>query len=54
MSIKLDDQIYVEEGFRKEQVEKAIILYGLDKKKPAEPAEHQHSENCNHEHESHN
>jgi len=29
--MKLDDQIYVDEGLRKEQVDKAIAMFGLDK-----------------------
>lgn len=29
--LRLDDQIYLEEGFRKEQMDRAISLYGLDK-----------------------
>lgn len=30
--MKLDDQIYITEGIRKEQLDKAITYYGLDKK----------------------
>ena len=29
--LKFDDQIFVDEGVRKEHLEKAIALYGLDK-----------------------
>lgn len=31
--MKLDDKIYVEQGFRKEQIDKAIEKYGLDKRR---------------------
>ena len=30
--LKLDDQIYIEEGYRKEHLDKAITLYELDKR----------------------
>lgn len=30
--MKLDDQIYIEEGFRKEQIDKAIVEYGIDER----------------------
>lgn len=31
--MKLDDRIYVDQGFRKEQIDKAIEKYGLDKRR---------------------
>lgn len=30
--MKLDDQIYIEEGFRKEQIDKAITQYDIDER----------------------
>lgn len=29
--MKFDDQIYIEEGFRREQIDKAVTHYGFDK-----------------------
>jgi hypothetical protein len=29
--MKFDDMLYIEEGVRREHLDKAIVLYGLDK-----------------------
>jgi hypothetical protein len=34
--MKIDDQIYLEEGFRKEHMDRAISHYGLDKEEEDE------------------
>lgn len=34
--MKFDDAIFIEEGFRREHVDKAVSHYGLDKQEHAE------------------
>lgn len=36
---KFDDTLYMEDGFRKEEIERAIEVYGLDNKEAAEQKE---------------
>lgn len=31
---KFDDELFIQSGFRKEQIDKAITVYGLDKEQP--------------------
>ena len=37
--MKFDDALYMEEGIRREQLDKAVALYGLDKKGAADQLE---------------